>query len=282
MEEQQNDLFEEDIRDVLKGIVKQINYVIDLSESDIFNSESDLTNILSSNVLVGDKLALINDTVDGMAQKELEVTKVQILEIYLNFQLLMNFISIFPGFRKAFIQSNKNRRLMLGKEAFFIHTKDNLPLLEYKSSKQKELEKKGYLKWEGVGMTIPESAYVSLSRGATWISMYMRKKGLDSENDVEISIFEKPMHIEILSNDRKKFKLLQGDGDGTEIKSKQDDSIAFSRSEEFSKVRVDVLEKLKEFQVVLEVPFFTPSDDMLTEVQFKNSEDIDVILSTGC
>ncbi len=256
-----------------------------------------------------DKILELKSLLKVGSTRDDERSKLAILNIVMRYQCLMTYISIFPGFRRSFVQSNLYRHWMLGKETIYVHKDGGI---KDENGNDKSVVKtkptgdrcEEYIKWEGVKMTIPESAYISLSRGATWTSMYIREKGSDLNNgDVEISIFEKPMHIEILSNDPDTFDLDQNgkplitEEDRKKVKysgmlegeveivrdltlKDEDSSFAFSRAERFSCVRVEIRKLLEEFEIVLEIPYFTPADDMLTEVKFGSQDNVpDIVMS---
>ena len=215
-------------------------------------------------------------------------SKYEIMNITSKHSLMMSLMSLYEGFNNAFVQSSNNRKNFLTN----ITTKTNVDMESEDCGKVILKGTPGYgdkkypewLEWDGCGMHIPDNAYVSLTTNAAWPTIFMKSKNeKDSKgNPVEINIYEhawnanvrstKPNAIQRLPNNEKEpsfdreFKLVKGENDLLP----------------FRHIRYEVQSKLDEYDVVVEIPFYSPYMDVLTQVNFKESETKEDILLTAC
>lgn len=198
-------------------------------------------------------------------QKALE-GKERILRIITRYNDMMLLTGIYPEYNNAFLKSDESRRAMLTTGCYILEGG--------KVTLEKPKEDAFY--WPGCDMAIPENAKIILSFNNPYPSAFIKQ-----ENG-EIFIEENSWHLNYIDNDN----LLESvtGVDDNNIKAYE---AAFPKGKtekssdpNFQTIEMTVKEELKNYDIVVQVPYITPSADMLLKVSFKDKKD-EIILSTS-
>ncbi len=221
--------------------------------------------------------------------------KYEIIRISLRQNFLMSFISLNKGFLKAYKASSHNRWLLLTNH----HVKVNIneadeanigTILTRNDPGFEAAQMPHWFEWKGCGMEIPETAFITLNPNIAWPVIFIKRRAADaSDHEYYIRITERAWNADVFSPEDDLIVKKGSDGRAATTLSRGFQTISerslgnsSNGNEDYSLVSLEVQEKLEEFDVVVDVPFFAPYLDVLTEVSFKESERQADILMTFC
>jgi len=184
-------------------------------------------------------------------------TKYKILRITSKYGMLMSMIAIYDGFYDAFLESSENRVLFLNNQKIkvciekknFFYSK----ILAENEEGYDSLNENDWIEWHGCEMKIPDGASITLDPNKTWPSIYIKNK------DGEIIIKERAWDADYFASPKSIVK--------------KEKSLNSGENEDFNNIKFSVNQPISDFDISIEVPFYTPRIDVLTEVSFNGSKD---------
>ncbi len=231
-----------------------------------------------------DQLTELLGKLDNLKQEELEKaqgdakeiekinTKYKILKITTRYNYLMTLIGIYRGFEKAFLESSANRIKFLTNVELKVKIDSDGEFIESGDADYDSKQGPEWITWKGCDMTIPESVYVAISPHVIWPTLYIKRKNI--QDNSEITIHERAWNVDVYALEKNTIKK---HGESEYINGMES---IHNKLEQFGKIDLDIVDKLEEFEVVIQFPFITPSEDSLTIVQFADSNEI--VLTTFC
>lgn len=184
-------------------------------------------------------------------------TKYKILRITSKYGMLMSMIAIYDGFNEAFLESSENRVLFLNdlKLKVCVEKKDFFfgRIVTQHEKGYSSLNQNNWVEWHGCEMKIPSNATITLDSNKTWPSIYIKNQ------NGEIIIKERAWDVDYFASPKSiitKEKAYNGD-----------------ENHDFNTVKFSINESIEHFDISIELPFYTPRVDVLTEISFNGSKD---------
>ncbi|WP_109438755.1 hypothetical protein [Aquimarina sp. AU119] len=237
--------------------------------------------------------------------------KFKILRIISKYNEMSTLIGVYNEYNEAFLDSNESRRAMLiDSGCLFYKDKKELkvyPIENYLENEDELLElvkdkienntENDLYFWQGCEMAIPKNSKIILNFNKPYPSVYIKKK----EGEDEIFIEENSWHVNYIADkgflevieDQHNSNFLSAIAEN-EIISVKTNKVSISKKEfanileengnlqkSYQAIDMKVLKALKDCEVVVQMPYITPSADMLVKVSFKGSEADELILSTS-
>lgn len=212
------------------------------------------------------------------AQLNYVTSKYEILRITSAYGMLLSTMSLYDGFIHAFMHSSENRRMFLVDHSIKVcvdeTSKQFGKIVSHKNEKFKKKKYPEWVEWKGCLMKIPENTYITISANATWPTVYMKSKAKDSDTYNEIAIYERSWNADVYTTEPGLVKRLRYEEEepleqGVCRLVLDNDT---GGNTKFTTVDLAVQRKLKEYDIVLDIPFRAPFMDVLTKVNFKDSE----------
>ncbi|WP_103071565.1 hypothetical protein [Aquimarina sediminis] len=238
--------------------------------------------------------------------------KFRILRIISKYNEMSTLMGIYEEYNEVFLNSNESRRAMLIEGGcVFCKVNNELKIYPIDNYIEKQEELVDIVKslmssddniehlhfWQGCEMAIPKNSKIILNFNKPYPSVYVKKR----ESEDEIFIEENSWHVNYIADKgflrviedehRDHFHGAVMEDEMLKIKTNK---VSISKKEyankleentnlqdDYQSINMKVLEALIDCDVVVQMPYITPSADMLVKVSFKGSDTEELILSTS-